>query len=351
MRTRRRGVGGLLAVWTLVGGALVGCGDSDRGRVFVEIAYDTAFVFGGVEDTVLTRMEWLRSFEDGVVALDPSTGRIVYLDEGGAPRWVFHRQGEGPGEILRPWDATPSGRGTLYVLDATNAKLVELSAKGRVVREARLPPLRRNPWGVVVLGPDEVRLMEPRGSGYRWRPWEGGAERMPPLEYPDTMPDRILTQVSISPAGPSGAWAAGMIFGPRWWLASPSGEITAHDFPHRPGYREVGEWVELGDGRRVAMPPPQKSWYGSKAMTLDEDGVWSLSGGGIGVEEEPPGSILDVFDETTGAYRYSWRLPEPSLRFAKSGRRLYLLYEDPAPMIMALDLHLEGVAPSDGGAP
>jgi len=320
-----------------------GCQEPVPGRVFLDIRMDTAFLYGGPADTVLLRMFDLEAFQDGVVATDNDSGRIVFFGPTGEVRWLYERRGQGPFEINRPWDATESRDGTLYVLDANNLKLVELSADGEPLREERLPALTSIPWGIVEVSRGELLLMTGSSRGVRWRPWEGEETPLVPLSYPDTMPSRgLFIQLVYSPGTADGRWVAGMLFGPRWWSVDEAGNVTHHDFINRPGYRQMGELVDAGGGRQVMNTPFQRSSYGALSMAVDEDGVWVLSGGGLGVDDELPGSIIDIYDLHTGEYRHSIRTHEGgearTSRIAKRGRRLYLMFEDPATRILALDL-------------
>lgn len=340
---RSRRVKKLLWVLPLV---VVGCSAPEGERRFVEVAFDTVFVFGGPADTVLNRMSAMRAFLDGVVATDNDTGRVAFISGEGDLRWIYERRGRGPFEINRPWDVVESAAGTLYVLDANNLKVVELSSEGEPIREERIPTLPSIPWGLVEIRAGELLLMDARGRGVRWWPWKEGAPHEPlvPLPYPDSLPPGgLMRQIIISPVTEDGVWVAGMLFGPRWWINRDGRPAEVYDFVHRPGYRRTGEMIDIGGGMQIMNTPPQTSYYGAEAIAVELEEIWVLSGGGLGVVGESGGSLVDVYGLDSGDYRYSFRTPTGAsgfytARLARRGNRVYLMYEDPALSILALDI-------------
>lgn len=324
---------------------MLACSGAPTERRFVEMSFDTAFVFGGPADTVLTRLGAMRAFLDGVVATDWDSGRLAFIGGDGKLRWLYEHRGQGPFEINRPWDVVESSAGTLYVLDANNVKLVELSPEGEPIREERLPALPSIPWGLVEVGSGELLVMDSRGRGVRWWPWEEGAPHEPlvPLPYPDSLPPGgLMRQIMVSPASKEGTWVAGMLFGPRWWISRDGQAAEVYDFVHKPGYRRTGEMIDVGGGMQIMNTPPQQSYIGAGAIAVEDTEIWVLSGGGPGTEQAM-GSLVDVYGAETGEYQYSFRTATAetashTVRLARKGTRLYLMYEDPAVRILALDL-------------
>ncbi len=340
---------------------LAACAGAPTERRFVEMSFDTAFVFGGPADTVLNRLGGMRAFLDGVVATDWDTGRVVFVSGDGTMRWLYERRGQGPFEINRPWDVVESATGTLYVLDANNVKLVEMSAEGAPIREERLPALPGIPWGMAEVRLGELLLMDARGRGVRWWPWEEGAPHEPlaPLPYPDSLPPGgLMQQIVVSSATKEGVWVAGMLFGPRWWINRYGQAAEVYDFVHKPGYRRTGELIDVGGGMQIMNTPPQESYIGAGSIAVENADIWVLSGGGLGTEEAY-GSLVDVYGLETGEYRYSFRTPTAeaashTTRLARKGDRVYLQYEDPWVRILALDLRHPDGGPEtlgSGGTP
>ncbi|HSH44841.1 MAG TPA: 6-bladed beta-propeller, partial [Longimicrobiales bacterium] len=123
--------------------ATIGCGDEDsrsqdpHGRSIVATEWDTIQAFGPLDanDSTLLVPDFLVAWGDRVAVIDRSPPLVSVFSRAGELLWRYSSQGPGPGEIQWITDATVTPRGTLWVLDNRNTKVLELDSAGRLQRE------------------------------------------------------------------------------------------------------------------------------------------------------------------------------------------------------------------------
>lgn len=97
-----------------------------------------------VDDTVLLRPMLMQARGDQVVVFDWADKAVKAFRLDGKGHWRFGRSGGGPGELSGLNDMQVDGRGRVWCADGSNAKVVVLTADGRLEREIHLElPLTR----------------------------------------------------------------------------------------------------------------------------------------------------------------------------------------------------------------
>jgi hypothetical protein len=92
-----------------------------RGRRWAVITWDTAFVIGGPQDTLLQLPTRLAADGAGVSVLDREAGRVLRFDSRGRLLWSFGRKGKGPEEFTHPRDIHMDRQGRTWVLDVAKS--------------------------------------------------------------------------------------------------------------------------------------------------------------------------------------------------------------------------------------
>jgi hypothetical protein len=254
------------------------------------------------------------------VALSAETGALV---------WRYGRRGAGPDEFGGVRDIKRAGDGGVYVLDPRNNRITRLDSTGAVASRIPLDEIGHAeqiapfPDGRVVLltmSPESAfALVGPNGRIQRRfsLPWAGFAKL-----------DPIARQGFIAVEGRR--WVYGFSAGDGWFVfdgdhpASFVGRYAEHtDFP-RLETREEG-------GRAVTRMREYNACSGC-SLSLSGRTLW-VQFGGYG---DAPKRTLDRFDVGTGKYLDSYRLPIEAKAVEIAGDRIYVLAEDPYPILLAL---------------
>ena len=122
------------------------------------VAYDTAWSFGGPDDTLLASPHKLDVASDGgLYVLDVRAMKVLRID-GGRLAWAWGSSGQGPGEIgnVRAMTVDPRTDAP-FLVDSGNRRLVWLSSDGTLSREQPFA-------GQALMTEDVVALTD--GSGY-----------------------------------------------------------------------------------------------------------------------------------------------------------------------------------------
>lgn len=102
---------------------------------------------------------------DGRAAVpDFGAGRVFVVGPDGGWRGTWTRQGDGPGEVLRPVAASWTEDGRLVVFDIQGSKVAWLSGPGEAADERRLPPEFTSP--VVASGSLRWAAVGPDGTAW-----------------------------------------------------------------------------------------------------------------------------------------------------------------------------------------
>ncbi len=110
------------------------------------VAWDTlARVRAGVADTTLFSAGSPAADSSGFVVLDHYGSRVARFDWDGNLLGYVGRRGGGPGELMGPREVELDERGTLWVLDAGNARISGFDPSGQLVDELSLAALPMTP--------------------------------------------------------------------------------------------------------------------------------------------------------------------------------------------------------------
>lgn len=106
--------------------------------------------FNGPRDVVLDS-------EGNMYIVDYSNNRIQKLSPGGEYISTIGREGQGPGDLSRPYSIDIDSDDNLYVLDSRNRRIQIFNTKGEVQKVAKLDKFRQNtirslPSGLIALG-------------------------------------------------------------------------------------------------------------------------------------------------------------------------------------------------------
>ncbi|HET7230858.1 MAG TPA: PQQ-binding-like beta-propeller repeat protein [Longimicrobium sp.] len=314
------------------------CGNGDRAvahgaapaRVVAVTRWDTLWSVGGARDSTLLNPFLLSATDSLVYVYDGGARRLVALSAAtGAPVWRFGRQGSGPGEFRGVRDIKRAGDGGVLVLDPRNNRITHLDRGGAVV--SRIPldqvghaeqmaPLPDGRMVLLTMSPESAFAVVGADGRVQRRfslPWAGFAKL-----------DPIARQGFVAATG--GTWVYGFSVGDGWYAFN--GDRPAHF---------VGRYAEHTD-----FPKMETTTEGDRSITHMEEYnacsgcSLSISGktlvvhfGGYG---NAPKRTLDRFDVSTGKYVDSYQLPIEAKAVEATGDHVYVLAEDPYPVLMAL---------------
>lgn len=316
---------------------------NDTGQLFTEgqgaravrdVAYDTAWSFGGTGDTLLAAPLRLSAAPGGgVYLLDVGTNQVLRIS-GGRLAWSWGSSGEGPGEIRRVRAmAVDVHTGGPVLVDSGNRRLVRLSSDGALLREQ---PFSSHVWTTE----DLVALSD--GSGYVASSYgmDGATLLRISLDgetYESVTPDwsgfREMEMIQL-----------GMVLfvsaRDLWGLAFKTGNgffVVAGDSARSHPYVEHTDFPSIAvqestegsaSTRRVALAaPPIDAAY---AVDSRGDTLFVLAG-------DSDGQLLDLYSLTSGLYMESRRLPEGSRLFALAGDTVFVVNRgDLLPSILSL---------------
>lgn len=294
-------------------------------RAVREVAYDTAWSFGGTVDTLLAAPSRLSVAPGGgVYVLDVGTNQVLRIS-GGQLAWSWGSSGEGPGELRRVRAmAVDVHTGGPVLVDSGNRRLVRLSSDGTLLGEQSFT-------SPVWTTEDLVALSD--GSGYVASSYgmDGATLLRISLDgatHESVTPDwpgfREMEMIQLGMAlfvGAGDMWGLAFKTGNGFWVVAGD-SARAHPYVVHTDFPAIAD-QETTEGsastRRVALAaPPVDAAYDvdSRGDTLfvlasdsDEDG-------------EP---VLDLYSLTSGLYLESRRLPGGSSIFALAGDTIFVV--------------------------
>jgi hypothetical protein len=302
-------------------------------RNFVVQRWDTLWVVGGPRDSTLLNPFLLSAADSAVYVYDGAARRVVALAAAdGHVLWRYGRRGAGPDEFGGVRDLKRADDGGVFVLDPRNNRVTQLDRAGAV--QARIPldavghaeqmaPLPNGDVVLLTMLPDSAFAVVDR-SGRVTRhftvPWPGFA-RLDPLARQGYI------------AAQHGRWVYGFSMGDGWFPfngATPAGftgrYVEHTDFPkvetHSQGNQTVTEMAEYNACSACSISIWNSTLY--------------VHFGGYG---DAPKRTVDRYDLASGRYLGSDRLPIEAKAVEGAGDRVYVLAENPYPVLLALKPH------------
>jgi hypothetical protein len=301
--------------------------DPERREIVVQ-QWDTLWAYGGVQDSLLLRPFLLSGAEERLFVYDGGARRVLALDAGtGRLEWTFGREGAGPDEFRGVRDLKADGEGGVYVLDPRNNRVVHLNASGQVARRIPLTAVGHSeqlvplPDGRFVLLTDSAFTVLQEG---------GDVERRIPLGdeaiyglHP------IARQGYLAVDGDD--WAFGFSFGNGWF---PFRGVERR--PHAGRYVEHTEFPEIRLTQTPQGPFAAMTEYNAcSACSLAlSEGLLYVHFGGY---EDAIQEVVDRFELATGRYTGSLRLPVRAKVIEAVRGRIYLLFDEPYPTLLAIE--------------
>ncbi len=299
-------------------------------RLVLASKWDTLFILGDVNDSLVLNPSRLASHSNGVLVFDRGSQSLYRLTSEGALDWRTGREGGGPGEFRRVRCISTRGS-KIFLFDSGNQRVSQYTSAGRLVNETMLAGYA-GPECIVPLSDGRfiLRTMDPEQpivlvdqSGVLVRPivlpWEGMSALHP-----------LAAQFAVAGGGGE-RWVLAFYYGEGWFVYSGT-EPT----PVRAGYLErtkfpavLTETEEGGVRSRIVSRPIDAI----VSLAVDEERVHMLFGG----ESDEAGRWIDSFDLASGNYVGSALLPDDDYSaLAVDGEVYYLISRDPFPQIIAL---------------
>jgi hypothetical protein len=278
------------------------------------VEWDTVGIIGrlNAEDTTHVQPSRLRAWGDGFAVSDRSGTGVRFVNGQGDLRWVYAREGAGPGEVRNISEMRVTPDGLLWMIDAHNVKIMELAIDGTLCREIPMTRLPAIPQEMVFIGLEDVLFatqVPSRGMmiAHRDSLTVRSVGRFP---WSDTLAAQWnLSVKATQPRAGSDTVAIALLHGPGFVIVE-NGRIVVHEYLDRismvekvsPALREAG-----ADSAR----------YAARAARAVGDELFLLFGGRPRRRAHPTGEptvLMDVYG-LDGAYRRSYLLPESAHDF------------------------------------
>lgn len=299
-------------------------------RAVTEVAWDTLWELGSVDDTLLQQVRAMRADDDGLVLFDGYRQQFTGLAPSGEILWTAGREGEGPGEFTQVRDFQLGPGGVIYAVDPALGRVTLISRNtGDRVGEVFLGDGILRPEGIAPLSDATFVL----ATFHARAPF-----------------------VHVSPTGEVlarfiGSWPAFPTLEPvaRQGVVVSEGDAWSYHFALGDGWLPFEGTTPLGYiGRNVEHTDfPDVAVFRSGRTTsrrllsrpvCSACSVW-LEGGRLSVHfggaSEEAFAVVDQYAWDTGRYLGSYRLPGPFQDVVGHGDIVYAATEDPFPRLLA----------------
>lgn len=298
-------------VVSVVGLACLACGDGVRTAVplFTEadnverslsnVVFDTLWVVGGPEDTLLATPTWPRSDRSlGVVFFDLTNKKAYRIGSDGRVLWAWGQEGEGPGEIqnVRALDVRPDG--AVVLMDSGNRRLVTLNEDGKQLDEVPLTSTG-TVHSLAALSRGKVALHTSRPLFATWSTQDGVVEILPPAGLGE--PTLIQHQGRVA-RWKDDYWVFGFGYGNGWLVFNGDKLMSVHPYVFHSDFPEV-RFVR--QGLRTFWHMPRRPPSSGRSVSTLGDTLFVLFGG----PGPRRGRILDRYNLQTGEYIETDLLP------------------------------------------
>lgn len=323
--------------------ALAGCGERPVPRVRApstpvdEAARSPRIYSGPLEvrwrvgtagDSMFTFPLLLAADASGAYVFDAAQA-VIAFDSLGGRRWSAGRRGGGPLEFrgARDLEIVPGG---VAVFDPPNGRITLLNSDGSLRRTVPLAGVPTSQQFVPRSDGGFILVSDNEGTApISYVDAAGAFERSEGIPWPDYAGLPPLARQGTTATEVDGKWTYGFRLGDGWFAASDGLSLGARrsyaeGTPFPAVLQEVGNQGPVAEqlGRAVVS---------GMSLAVAEGQVFVLFGG----TGEDAFRLIDVFDFSSGAYRHTWRLPEPVDAIAVHGQALYALTTDPVPALIA----------------
>lgn len=306
-------------------------GQGDGVRHFLETEWDTAWVKGGSEDTLLANPSVIRAGATGLYVLDRSLQQVTALDSLGDAVWSYGSRGSGPNEFQNPRDMRVDGQQRILVYDPGNMRVVALSQTGE--------PISRIPLVDVTVGDQMFPISESSfliATYGREQPmvafdWSGNVVARLDLPWREFAELSAIARQGLL-FGQGESWGYGFSMGNGWfgYEGLSARADTGRYIEHTPFPTLVQN--SSGDTRVTRMAQVENC--SACTMVLDEGTLYVHFGG----ETEMQQRLVDTYEWQSGAYLGTILLPHWAETLDVRGKRFYLSFSNPYPQLLALDL-------------
>jgi hypothetical protein len=288
------------------------------------VAWDTLWMRGGPEDTLLLMPLDVVANDGRVYVLDGGGKRVVALRaDDGALAWVVGGAGGGPQEFAAPTALTLTPAGEVLVADHQNARISVIDSAGRVTGHI---PMREFAYaqGICALedGDLVVTTMEAERPVIRLSR-EGVIKQRVDLPWPELRETAPLArQAFLSSTDDFRSCALALATGRGFAVYQGDDFTTASDYVETFAAPEVEvsqRTTETGKSTSTRMRRPDV------AATDVAAGGGTLAVSFQG-RSTAAGRIIDHYDLRTGLYAESYEFTAPIISLARSGNRYLLLH-------------------------
>jgi outer membrane protein assembly factor BamB len=295
-------------------------------RDFTVQQWDTLWAIGGPEDTLLQRPSFLSSAGDRLFVYDGGARRVLAFQAStGRLEWTFGREGAGPDEFRGVRDIKADGHGGVYALDPRNHRVTHLDSSGRAVRRIALTGVGHSDQFFPLPDGRLVLLTNSSDSAFAVVGRDGSIEERFSLEWDGFSELHNLARQGYM-AGEGDQWAFGFSFGNGW---VPFERTTPRS--HTGRYVEHTEFPTIRQQGTTAMFA-EYTPCSACSLAVSEGHLYVHFGG----SRDALGEVVDRYDQATGSYVGSLRLPVKANTVTVSGGRVYVLFDDPYPMLLAM---------------
>lgn len=297
--------------------------------VFNPVVFDTLWMHGGPDDTVLLNADRLAAFPGGDAAVLDILGQRVHRVSADGVVWSWGTKGEGPGEIGRVRSLSVDGSGEVLLADPENARLLWVSGDGNWQRAAPLPEGVISIDDIAALDDGDYILSSVAYSAFfaTPEPWIR-VSRSGQAEGPVSVPwHGFLTMSPMQTTGhmastrssgrQTGAeWVFGFALGNGFFVFGDEG-AEPHPYVRHGNFPEIAMSPPPGGGRGFQMTyatgrPPTLT----RDLAVRADTLFVLAGNHWD---------LDRYSLATGSYLDTVRLPLPARYIAMAGDTLLAL--------------------------
>lgn len=283
---------------------------------------------GSPDDTSLVSPSRLSATKDGVTLIDAYPMQIKRYGHDGASKWVFGREGGGPGEFRHLTDLKVDPLGRTWVLDAANARMTVIDPDGKTDVLIPLRNVGGYPHELIPLRTGGALILT---SGQAKNPLvvvdrEGKVVSRLAFPFREFQNLHYLAAQQVTGSDPvTGRWVSAYRI---------SDGFTA--FQDTTWGRDRGWFVEPAVVPRVVRQRQnggvsttfsERPNFSALSVTLSPERVHILYGG----RSEDRGRIIDSYSLRDLQYVESFRLPAPVLEIAWFEGGFYTIRNDPEP--------------------